>query len=168
MREYAVNEQIRAREVRVIDSDGKQIGVLPIEQAQGKAKEAGLDLILLVPDGKPPICRICDYGKFRYELGKKEKEARKSQRASGVLKEIKLTPKISEHDFQVRLAKIEECLKKGYRVKVTMAFRGREMAHPEFGVKFLERVLQSITGFGESAGSIRREGRFMILMLSPK
>ncbi len=119
MKEYAINHQIRAREVRVIDSDGKQIGIMGIEEAINRAREKDLDLVLMVGDANPPVCRIADYGKLRYEMGKKEKEARKSQRAAGVVKEIKLTPKISEHDFKVRLLKVEEFLKKDYKVKVS-------------------------------------------------
>lgn len=167
-REYAVNERIRANEVRVIDTDGKQIGVLGLEEAIGRAREKGLDLILIVPEAKPPVCRISDFGKFKYELLKKEREARKSQKAAGVVKEIKLTPKISDHDFRVRLVKVEEFLKKGYRVKVTMTFRGREAAHPEIGRKLLERLVTEISSFGEASGPVRIEGRHMILMLSSK
>jgi translation initiation factor IF-3 len=164
---YVVNGMIRFKEVRVIDSDGSQIGVLPTPIAISKAEEKGFDLILISPDASPPVCRIADLGKLRYEQMKKDRQARKGSKG-GQLKEIKLSPKIGGHDFQVKAERAKEFLEKGFKVKVSLMFRGREATHPEIGRRHLEKMAEFLDAAGKPEGPISSEGRNMLLIISPK
>ncbi len=162
-----INHMIRYKEVRVIGSDGSQAGVMPLSQAIAKAEEDGLDLVLISQDANPPVCRIADLGKLRYEQAKKEKQSRKPSKA-GQLKEIKMSPKISIHDFQVKAEHAKEFLQKGYKVKGTIFFRGREMTHPDIGRRLLAQLLEALIEFGKAEGNPSFEGRSMITIISPK
>lgn len=162
-----MNEMIRHKEVRVIDSDGAQLGVLLTGEALSKAYEKGMDLILITIDANPPVCRIADLGKMRYEQMKKEKQSRKGSKA-GILKEIKMSPKISQHDFMVKAERAKEFLAKGYKLKVTVMFRGRERTHPDVGRRHIEQMVQFLAEAGKPDGGVSFEGRSMILIISPK
>ena len=166
-RYYVTNESIRAREVRVIDFDGSQAGVLPIREAVDRARQNGYDLILISPDANPPVCRIADLGKIKYEAQKKEKQTRKTSKA-GQVKEVKMGPKIGEHDFVVKAERTQEFLKKGYKVKVTLHFRGREATHPEIGRNLLRKMAEAVVTTGAPEGNFKQEGRNIIMMMSPK
>ncbi|MCX5749838.1 MAG: translation initiation factor IF-3 [Candidatus Saganbacteria bacterium] len=158
---------IRAKEVRVIDSDGSPLGVLPTQTAITTALDKGFDLILISPDANPPVCRIADMGKMRYEQAKKEKQSRKGQKA-GQLKEITLSIKIGEHDFQVKAARAKEFLEKGCKVKVSLRFRGREVTHPDIGRRLMERMGDTLSVAGKVESLASADARNMILILSPK
>ncbi len=154
-------------EVRLIHVDGSQKGIVRTSEALVMARENGVDLILISPNATPPVARLADYGKFKYEIIKHEKEAKKSQKAS-VLKEVKLTPKIGEHDLNVRIGKAKEILEKKGKVKVSVFFRGREMTHREFGERVLNRLVESVCELGKPEGPPKIEGRNMVLLLVPK
>lgn len=164
---YVMNEMIRHKEVRVIDSDGSQVGILPTQAAIAKAYEKGMDLILIAIDGSPPVCRIADFGKLRYEQVKKEKKSKKATKG-GHIKEIKLSAKIGDHDFLVKADRAKEFLGKGYKVKVSLMFRGREMTHPDVGRRHLDRMIAELSEFGKPDNPYTFEGRNMILIMSPK
>lgn len=155
------------REVRVIGAEGEQLGVLQTQDALRRAEEAGLDLVEVAPTAAPPVCRIMDYSKYKYEQEKKEKEAHKKQKVIH-LKEVRFGPKIGEHDYQFKLRNLEEFLKRGDKVKVTMMFRGREMAHIDLGRKVLERLSSDISAIGEIEESPRLEGRFLNMVIRAK
>ena len=164
-----INEQIRVRQVRVIDEEGNQLGIMRPEDAMREAEERGFDLVEVAPQGNPPVCRIMDYGKFRYEQKRRIRESRKNQHTVSV-KEIKYRPKIDIHDFDYKTNHVREFLKEGNKVKVTIMFRGREMAHPEFGRDILQRVLEGVRDLcsGEySPQQTRLEGRNMSMVLNP-
>lgn len=154
-------------EVRLIDVDGGQLGVKRTTDALMIAREKGVDLILISPGAMPPVAKLGDYGKFKYEIIKHEKEAKKSQRAS-VLKEVKLTPKIGEHDLNVRIEKAKESLLKKNKVKVNVFFRGREITHKEFGVRVMNRLVDAVADIGKPEAPAKFEGRNMVLVLVPK
>ncbi len=164
---YVINEMIRFKEVRVIDSDASQLGVLPTNVAIAKAEEKGMDLVLISPDAKPPVCKITDVGKLMYEQAKREKQSKKGSKA-GQLKEIKLSPKIGEHDFQVKADRAKEFLGKSFKVKVTLMFRGREATHPDIGRRLIEKMVNALEELGKPEGSASFEGRSMIIIISPK
>lgn len=147
--------------------NGEQLGVLTTEEALKRAVEAGLDLVEVAPTAVPPVCRIMDYSKYKYEQEKREKEARKKQKVIH-LKEIRLGPKIGEHDYQFKLRNLEEFIKRGDKVKVTMMFRGREMAHVDLGRKLLERLSSDISQIGEIEEPARQEGRFINMVIRAK
>jgi len=153
--------------VRVIDEEGGQLGVLNIQDAVKKAEEAGLDLIEIAPTANPPVCRIMDFSKFKYDQEKKEKEAHKKQKVVHI-KEIRFGPKIGEHDYQFKLKNLEDFLKRGDKVKVTMMFRGREMAHVDLGRKVLDRLSSDISAIGEIEEQPRLEGRFINMVIRAK
>jgi translation initiation factor IF-3 len=163
-----INEQIRVREVRLIDSEGNQAGLIAIEKALEMAKEAGIDLVEIAPAAKPPVCKILDYGKFKFEQEKRLKESRKKQKQLR-LKEIRMQPKIEKHDLAFKSKHVQEFLDEGNKVKVTIRFRGRELAHTELGRVVLDRVLDNLD---EGSFSVDRtpqmEGRFMSMILAPK
>ena len=144
-----------------------QLGVLPVEEAIRRAEEAGLDLVEVAPTAVPPVCRIIDFSKFKYEQEKKEKEAKKKQKVVHI-KEIRLGPKIGEHDYQFKLNHLTEFLKRGDKVKITMMFRGREMAHVDLGRKLLDRLASDISQIGEIEESPRQEGRFINMVIRAK
>ena len=162
-----VNEAIRASSVRCIDPEGEQLGVLPINEALSRAFELGLDLVELQPNAEPPVCKILDYGKFKYQAQKRANEARKKQKVIEV-KEIKLRPNIDEHDYQVKMRAVQKFLGAGDKVKVTLRFRGREMAHVELGAQLLERVKTEIDEFAKVEALPKMEGRQMIMVIAPK
>ncbi|QUL99722.1 MAG: translation initiation factor IF-3 [Candidatus Fermentithermobacillus carboniphilus] len=164
--EQRVNEEIRAREVRVILPDGEQLGILPIHEALRAARERGLDLVEVAPQAKPPVCKIMDYSKWKYDQAKKLKEAKKKQRTQDV-KEIKMRPSIDEHDFNVKARACERFLTDGDKVKATIMFRGRELAHIEIGQKVLERLLERVKEICVVERPPRIEGRNMIMVLAP-
>lgn len=162
-----INGRIRVREVRVVGEEGEQLGVLPTIEAIKRAEEAGLDLVEVAPTAVPPVCRIMDYSKYKYEQEKREKEARKKQKIVH-LKEIRLSPKIGEHDYQFKLRNLEDFLKRGDKVKITMMFKGREMAHIDLGRKILNRLASDISQVGEIEEPARQEGRFINLVIRAK
>jgi translation initiation factor IF-3 len=162
-----VNERIRAREVRLIDDNGVQLGVMPSREALEIARQRDLDLIEVAPNSQPPVCRIMDYGKHKYEQAKRERETRRRQRATEV-RRLQLKPQIGQHDLAIKLRKLRELLAEGSKVRVTLRFRGREMSRPELGFKLLERVTEELSDVAQAEGTPRREGRMMNLMFVPK
>lgn len=161
------NREIRAREVQLIDAEGHNRGVTPIFDAQQAAEEAGLDLVEIVPNANPPVCKILDYGKFRFLEQKKAAEARKKQKVVEI-KEIKLRPGIDEHDYDVKMKAVRRFFEEGDKVKVTLRFRGREMAHQDLGFKLLERVRAETGTLAKVEAEPSMEGRQMIMILAPK
>lgn len=161
-----LHRKANPQEVRVIDSDGKQMGILPTREALRRADEVGLDLVCVQPKSKPPVCKIIDHGKFKYDKKKAEKEAKKKQHIVE-MKEIKFRPKIGDHDFEVKLNKILKFLEAGNRVKTTVMFRGRENIHKDIGVEILKKVLEKASEVGQADGKIVAEGRMVFMMLSP-
>ena len=153
--------------VRCIDPDGEQLGVLDTHDAIRKADDFGLDLVEVQPNADPPVCKILDYGKFKYEAQKRANEARKKQKIIEV-KEIKLRPNIDEHDYQVKMRNVQKFLNAGDKVKVTLRFRGREMAHQELGANVLTRVREETDEFAKVEAMPKLEGRQMIMVLAPK
>lgn len=164
-RETRVNERIRAREVRLIDEDGQMVGVMPSGQALSLARERGLDLVEVSPMASPPVCKLMDYGRFKYEQSKKENEARKHQKISE-LKEIRLSPRTDDHDLDVKGRKIEEFLGEGDKVKVGVRFRGRELAHPEIGRRLLDKILEGLKGIAVVERPPIMEGKIMSMIVS--
>ena len=162
-----VNQQIRISPVRLIDSDGSQVGVVPLEEARQRAMERDLDLVEVAPTARPPVCRIMDYGKYKYQENKKAREAKKKQHVIQ-MKELKLRSKIDEHDLQFKLRHARKFLEKHYKVKVTMVFRGREVVHKDLGERILQRVYDEVSDLAGQEGEIKMEGRNMILVLTPK
>jgi translation initiation factor IF-3 len=161
-----INEGIRAKEVRLVGPDGVQIGIKPIEEALALAEEMDLDLVEVAPQGQPPVCKIMDYGKYRYEQTVKMKEARKKQ-AVVVYKEMKLRPKIDRHDYEIKRKHIERFLKSGSKVKVTIMFRGREMSHTELGRNLLEQVANELAELGVVESDPKLDGRNMQMIMAP-
>jgi translation initiation factor IF-3 len=161
-----VNGKIRAREVRVIDSDQKNLGVLPLGEAINMARIQGVDLVEVAPNANPPVCRLVDFGKYRYEQAKQEKEARKHQHANKV-KEIQLSPNIDPHDFGVKQQHAIDFLCEDMKVKVTLRFRGREMAHKEFGFKQIEKLVKALELFAHPDAPPKLIGKGINVMLSP-
>lgn len=162
-----MNHQIRAREVRLIDENGEQLGIMSGRDAQRIAEERGLDLVEVAPNARPPVCRIMDYGKFKYEESKREREARKKQKVINI-KEVKMRPNIDEHDFQVRLRQAQRFLQDGDKVKATIMFRGRQIVHADLGKKVLDRLLEEVQPLCIVERPARVEGRNMTMILSPK
>jgi translation initiation factor IF-3 len=161
-----VNDKIRAREVRVVAPDGSQVGVLKVEEAQYLANQLGLDLVEVAPDAKPPVCRMMDYGKYKYELSVRQREARKKQTRT-VVKEVKFRPKTDDHDYDWKKRRVVEFLGEGDKVKITMMFRGRELSHPELGAKILQRLATEVGEWGTVEQNARLEGRNMTMQLAP-
>jgi len=162
-----VNHEIKAREVRLIGPDGKQLGIMSLKDALRYAQDAQLDLVKIASAAKPPVCKVMDFGKFKYEQSKREKEARKNQKVINV-KEIRMNPTIDEHDFQVRLRNTLRFLKDGDKVKVSIRFRGRQMAHTKLGEEVLNKMAENIKELGVVEKKPKMEGRNMIMVLSPK
>ncbi|HLC21955.1 MAG TPA: translation initiation factor IF-3, partial [Candidatus Methylomirabilis sp.] len=162
-----VNERMRIKEVRVINPAGEQLGILPIQEALQAAQGFGLDLVEVAPEAKPPVCRIMDYGKYRYEQSKKTREAKKKQTIIQV-KEIKLRPKTEDHDFQFKAKHAERFLKEGNKTKVTMMFRGREMVHLNRGKVQLDRFAEALKEVAVVEQHPKLEGRNMVMILSPR
>ncbi|HBQ52602.1 MAG: translation initiation factor IF-3 [Actinobacteria bacterium] len=160
------NERIRAKQVRLVDADGSQVGVVSIEDALERSRKADLDLVEVAPLAEPPVCRIMDYGKFRYEEAQRLKESRKKT-VQITMKEVKFKPKIAKGDFDTKVRHMLEFLDEGHKVKVTLQFRGREMAHPELGSKILDAVIEQLGPIAKVDTSARLEGRNMTMVLSP-
>ncbi len=161
-----MNDRIRASEIRLIGADGENIGVVSPERGIELAYEAGLDLVEISPNAKPPVCKIMDFGKFKYETQKRESEARKKQKTIEI-KEVKFRPNTDKHDYDVKMRNVFKFLGNGDKVKVTLRFRGREMAHLELGRALLERVAADIEEVGKVDSMPKMEGRQMIMMISP-
>ncbi len=161
-----INRAIRVKEVRVIDPEGKQLGILPIFEALRVAANFELDLVEVSPKSEPPVCRIMDYGKFKYQQQKKAHDAKKKQ-AVVHIKEVKMRPKTEEHDFQFKLRHIENFLKEGNKIKVTVVFRGRELAHPDLGRNMITRIVEGVKEIGKVEQEAKFEGRNFVTILAP-
>lgn len=162
-----INDEIRTKEVRLVGADGEQIGIKPTREALQMAIDLNLDLVNVAPQAKPPVCRIMDYGKFRYEQQKKEKEARKNQKIVE-LKEVRFHANTEEHDFQTKLRNVNKFLNNGDKVKCSVRFRGREIAHANIGQRVLERVRDEVADICTVERQPKLEGRSMIMILAPK
>ena len=162
-----INEQIKAKEVRLISSEGGQLGVVSINEAREKAEEAGLDLVLIAPTAKPPVCKIIDYGKFRYELARKDKEAKKKQKTIEV-KEVRLSPNIDTNDLNTKVGSARKFLEKGNKVKVTLRFRGREMARMFKSKYILDDFAEALSDVATIDKPSKAEGRSLVMFLSAK
>ncbi len=161
-----INEEIKDKEIRLIGAEGEQLGIVSAAEGLKLADEANLDLVKIAPQAKPPVCRIMDYGKHKFELAKREKENRKNQKVSNV-KEIRLTPNIDEHDFNTKLNQAIKFLNSGDKVKVSVRFRGREITHSSLGKDLLVRFKDGVADAGTSDKDIKMEGRNMAMVLSP-
>lgn len=162
-----INEQIRDREVRLISTDGEQLGVMSAKEAMKLAREANLDLVKIAPQAKPPVCKIIDYGKYRYEMARKEKEARKKQKVIDI-KEIRLSPNIDVNDLNTKMNQARKFLKGGNRVKVSVRFRGRELTHTAAGKVILEGFAEKLSDVAVIDKAAKLEGRSMVMFLSEK
>ena len=161
-----INRRIRAREVRVIDPDGQQLGIMPPDMAIAKAQELGLDLVEVSPESRPPVCRIMDYGKFKYAQKKKVAEAKRHQSTTTV-KEVKFRPKIEPHDYEFKVDNIKRFLSEGHKAKVTMMFRGREITRQDIARRIMERIAGDIKALGTVESFPKLEGRNMIMIVGP-
>jgi translation initiation factor IF-3 len=166
-RPLRINDQIRIRQVRVIDENGEQLGVIPTDEALARARTAGLDLIEVSPTAQPPVCKIADYGRLKYEQSKKDKDARKKQRHFE-LKEVKLRPKIETHDYETKARMAERLLLDGSKIKVTIMFRGREITYTAFGRRLLDRMAEDMAPLATIEREPRLEGRNMFMILAPR
>jgi translation initiation factor IF-3 len=162
-----VNDKIFAKTVRLIGPSGEQLGIFPKELALKKAQEYNLDLVEVAAQADPPVCRIIDFSKFKYEQEKRERELKKRQKQTQ-LKEIRISPRISPHDYEIKLEHIKEFLKVGHKVKVSMQFVGREIAHKEIGNRIIEKLINDISGIGKIDKEPHMLGRFLIVLFSPK
>jgi translation initiation factor IF-3 len=161
-----VNERIRIREVRLIDEAGEQVGIIPTRDALEMARERGLDLVEVAPNAIPPVCRLMDYGKFRYEQSRKERESRRNQHVVE-LKEVRIRPKIDDHDLETKGRQAAKFLDAGDKVKLTVLFRGREMAHPDIGRGLLDQLADFLRPHGTAEAAPRLEGRAMVMFVNP-
>jgi len=166
-KELRINNWIQVREVRLIDDQGNQRGIIPTSEALDLAKEANIDLVEVSPNANPPVCKLLDYGKYKFEQEKRLKESRKKNKTIK-LKEIRMQPKIEKHDLQFKTKHIREFLEQGFKVKVTIRFRGRELAHTELGRDKLDKVLELLEDSYNIESPPKMEGRFMSMFLSPK
>jgi len=162
-----VNREIDVRSIRLVGADGEMIGVVTLREGLTMAEEAGLDLVEVSPNADPPVCKILDFGKFKYEDQKKKNAARKKQKVIEV-KEIKLRPNIDEHDYDVKMRSMKKFLEEGDKVKVTLRFRGRELAHQDLGMKVLERVRDDLEELGKVEQIPKMEGRQMVMVIAPR
>jgi len=162
-----VNEMIRVREVRVISPEGEQLGILPIEEALALARDRDLDLVEVAPNERPPVCRIMDFGKYKYQQAKRSQEAKKRQRVIQT-KEIKMRPKTEEHDYQFKMRHARRFLEEGHKVKVSLLFRGREMDHVDLGQRMLDRIIVDCKDISAVEQQPRLEGQTLSLVLTPK
>jgi translation initiation factor IF-3 len=166
-KELKINEEIRAKEIRLLGVNNEQLGIVQVRDALRMAQEQNIDLVEIAPTAKPPVCRIMDYGKFKYEQSKKDKEARKKQKVISV-KEVKLRPGIEDHDFSVKLKNAQRFLEDGDKVKVTIMFRGRELSHADLGRQVLVKMASECSPLAIVEREPRLEGKNMIMILSPK
>jgi translation initiation factor IF-3 len=164
--EPRINDRIRVPEVRLVGPEGEQVGIVPIGKALELAAEADLDLVEVAPMARPPVCKLMDYGKFKYESAQKAREARRNQTLT-VIKEMKLRPKIDSHDYLTKKGHVERFLKQGDKVKVTIMFRGREQSRPELGFRLLQRLADDIQELGFVESSPKQDGRNMIMVVAP-
>ena len=162
-----INEEIRIREVRVTDSNGEQLGIMLTKDALKLAEDQHLDLVEVAPKARPPVCKIMDFGKYRYEQQKRDKEARKKQKVI-TIKEVKLRPNIEQHDFEVKLKSAQRFIEEGNKVKVTIMFRGRELSHPELGTEILNKMAAALGDTVNVERTAKLEGKNMTMILSPK
>ena len=162
-----INEQIRDKEVRLISADGEQLGIMSARDAYKLAQEAELDLVKIAPTAKPPVCKIIDYGKFRFEQAKREKEARKNQRVVEI-KEVRLSLNIDTHDFETKRNHALRFISEGNKVKASIRFRGREMGHPELGLEIMRRFADAMSEVANVEKPAKLEGRTMLMFLAPK
>jgi len=169
-KELRINDKILSREVRVINLEGEQLGIFPIAEALNIAREASRDLVEVSPNAAPPVCRIMDYGKFKYEQSKKTYQAKKKKHVPRVthIKEIKVRPKTEEHDLQFKIRHIKKFLTQGDKAKVTLIFRGRGITHPERGKEVMDRIAEDVQDVGAVENPAKLEGRNMIMLLAPK
>ena len=165
IKELTINEDIRTKEVRLISSNGDQLGVIPYKEALTKAYDDGLDLVLMSPNAKPPVCKIMDYGKYRFEQSKREKEAKKKQNVIEI-KEVRLSPSIEEHDINVRIKNARKFLKQGNKVKVSIRFKGRQMAHTKLGFEVMTNFAKRLEGECVVESRPKLDGRNMMMMLA--
>lgn len=161
-----INERIRVSQVRLVGPAGEQIGVVAIDQALRLAREADLDLVEVAPDSQPPVCKLMDYGKFKYEAAQKVREARKNQ-VNTVLKTVRFGLKIDDHDLETKVSQVRKFLRGGDKVKVMVVFRGREQSRPEMGVKLLQRLAESVVEFGSVESTPSIDGRNMVMVIGP-
>lgn len=166
IKELQINEQIRDKEVRLISDTGEQLGIVPLKEAQKMATEKNLDLVKVAPEAKPPVCKFLDYGKYKYELAKKEKESKKNQKII-TIKEIRLRPRIEEHDLMTKSNMASKFLAKGDKVKVVVRFRGRELGHKEIGVEVIENFIGKLSDFGKPESKPKFEGNNLVVILEP-
>ena len=166
-KELQINEQIRDKELRVIDSDGTQLGIMPLRKAMEIAEQKNLDLVKIAPQANPPVCKIIDYGKFRFEQAKREKEARKNQRVVEI-KEVRLSLNIDTHDFETKRNHALRFISDGNKVKASIRFRGREMGHPELGLDIMKRFADAMSEVANVEKPAKLEGRTMLMFLAPK
>ena len=164
--ELRINDRIRVPEVRLVGPEGEQVGIVPIGKALELAAEADLDLVEVAPMARPPVCKLMDYGKFKYESAQKAREARRNQ-ALTVIKEMKLRPKIDSHDYETKKGHVERFLRQGDKVKVTIMFRGREQSRPELGFRLLQRLAEDIGELGFVESSPKQDGRNMVMVVAP-
>jgi translation initiation factor IF-3 len=164
--DHRVNERIRAREVRLIDPDGKQLGVKPLPEALAIARQLDLDLVEVAPDANPPVCRIMDYNRFKYESAQRAKESRKKATSTSI-KEMKYRPKIGSGDFTTKTRQVARFLEEGHKVKVTIMFRGREVSHPELGMKILDDLAEQVSSVAKVEAAPKLDGRNMVMVLAP-
>jgi len=162
-----INRMIRVSPVRLIGADGKQLGEVSVNEALKMAEQAGFDLVEISPNAKPPVCKIMDYSKYKYDQAKKERMAKKKQHVIH-MKEIKMSSKIEEHDYQTKLNHLKKFLGRGDKTKITMYFRGREMAHIDIGRNILERLVKDLSGVGEVEAMPKLEGKLMSMSFKPK
>lgn len=165
--ELMINEEIRDKEVRLIDADGNMLGIIEAKEAQKLANSKNLDLVKIAPQGVPPVCKIMDYGKYMFELAKKEKEARKNQKIISI-KEVRVSPSIEDHDFEFKVKNAYKFLKDGDKVKVSVKFRGREMHYTSIGNEILEKFAELVKDVGVVEKKPKLEGKSMIMILNPK
>jgi len=161
-----VNEQIRAREVRLVGPEGEQVGIVPLERALQLAADVDLDLVEVAPMARPPVCKLMDYGKYKYETALKARESKRNQQQT-VIKEMKLRPKIDSHDYETKKGHVVRFLRAGDKVKVTIMFRGREQSRPELGRRLLDRLSQEVAELGFVEAAPKQDGRNMIMVIAP-
>lgn len=166
-KELQINEQIRDKEIRVIDSDGSQLGIMPAKKALELAEQKNLDLVKIAPQAAPPVCKIIDYGKYRFEQSKREKEQRKNQRVVEI-KEVRLSLNIDTHDFETKRNHAMRFISEGNKVKASIRFRGREMGHPELGLEIMKRFSEAMEEVANVERQPKLEGRTMMMFLAPK
>ena len=164
--ELRINDRIRVPEVRLVGPNGETVGIVPTDQALKLAQEADLDLVEIAPQGRPPVCKLMDYGKFKYENAQKARETRRNQ-TNVVIKEMKLRPKIDQHDYETKKGHVVRFLRQGDKVKITIMFRGREQHRPELGFRLLQKLAEDVTDLGFVESSPKQDGRNMTMVIAP-